>query len=315
LDRLRENAKQLKGKLGFVVLYRPKTDESQDYCFLIRKIKIMNTEWSGDFIYVEFQNLDLADYTKNISDEIVKKIKDDFSREGWAYTTNFSEHQINQAFISETREDEKWVKIINKISEINDFRRDVFLKLRRIKELDGKENAIQSDTGIYKIKGSANYELEVIQSVGEKSLGKVIDTGVTITPLAPESHITFITKDATILSRYDLLKILFRTKKRAKSTKTILTLLPNREKISQARSTKDKMPTAMAEPEIAMDIGISSDIWWIIALITGGLALAAFGTAYASKDFVADKAVLGSLLSAVGAILSATLGIRYLSEE
>ncbi len=318
LEQLKKNIHELDGRVGFVVLYR-EADVSQEFCLLIRKIKIKNVELSAGFIYVQFQNLEFIDYEKAVqgSREIADQIIRDFSEnKKYMYSTEFSVSQINEAFSSKTDDETKWSKVIEKISEIGDFEKDIFLRLRRIVDVsEVKSIQVESASGTYKLSGSKNYELEIIQSVGKKSsTGCIVDKGVEITLSAPESHIKFITKNTTVLSRYDLLKIQFRARKRVRGTETILTISPNKEQMSLAKQ-KDKMPTAMAESTIHLSVGASQEVRWIVPLIFAGLFVAGIGAAIASEDFAWGRTLIGSAVSGVGALLSAYLGLRYLSEE
>ncbi len=302
-------------KKGIIVLYHKDKSKNKKYCFLIREVIIKNIQRSAGFIYVEFKNLKFCNYDNT---EELKKIHEqiisDFTQQNAAfmYSTRFS---ISDKVFSSDDEESKWKLIIDEISQIEDFKKDVFLKLGRIINSKSRKSImVDSNKAVYKINGSTNYELEIIQSVGNNSNIKNIQS-VEITPSSPESHIKFITKNVTILSNYDILKIQFRTRKRIRPMETILTLSPDREKLAKA-STNPNIPKAIAESTIHLSVRTSRDVYWNIPLIFLGLVVAGIGLAISDPEFVLNHStIIGPVVSGIGALLSASLGLRYLSEE
>jgi hypothetical protein len=318
-ERLRKNPHSLDGKYALIVLYPPGKET-----LALRKVEIRQVVNTAGFIYVNFRNHEFFDCLTSQKPSDNPSISRLYSsvtnmvnlEKTYIYLSHLSSSEVNAAFSSETDEEKNWSAMINRLSEIDDFERVVYLKLRRLLDSNSEEVKIKREDGAFSIRGSNTYELEIVQAIPEKSKDRaIVDKGVTVTASAAESHIKFISNQAIILGSYDILKIAFRTTKRTRKTKSFITLSPNRSQLQQALQDNTKVPTGMAEPKIDLALHVSREIFWILPIIAAGLFLAAFGGSYAGRDFNSTTALLGGLLSAGGVLLSAYLGLRFLSEE
>jgi len=285
---------------------------------LIRRVLIKNVETSGDFVYIEFQNLDFVSSKEtNLIEQIGKSVGDEVSSKNPSFLFVSKITAAGPPPNSNDDDLEQWTETINKVGEFEGFERATFLKLKSIEDLDKNRSVdIDSNNGRYKIMGSRTYEIDIIQSMTRKSQDKqVVEGGITMTASAPDAHINLVRNCATIVGRYDMLQILFRTKKRALKTDSIIALSADEKQIMKARKNPRLLPNAIVEPTINLTIGMSRSLLWIVPLIVLGLVMTAFGAAYSQSGFDFWRALTGAVVGAVGAIVSAYLGLRYLSEE
>lgn len=317
-ERLGEDPHYLDGKDALIVLYR-KDNET----LALRKVKIRHVVPSAGFIYVNFQNYEFFNCltSQKLSDnpsisKLYSSVEDMVKSKKYIDLLHLSSSEVNAAFSTEVDEEKNWSAMTNRLAEIDDFERIVYLKLGRLLDSNSEEVEINPEDGSFSINGSNTYQLEIVQSLPEKSRDRaIVDKGVTVTAYAAESHIKFISNQVIILGGYDIHRIVFRTAKRTRKTRSFITLSPDRSQLQQALLDNSKVPSGMAEPTIEFVLHVSREIFWILPIITAGLFLAAFGGSYAGRDFNSTTALLGGLLSAGGVLLSAYLGLRFLSEE